>query len=107
MWSLLFNDLKIHTETGLLEKMSTQMELEHDATATATTLWRISCVETVLRTSTFVKKGRKLCINCFSGFMKKNAKKANLQKITDISSYQQRALLWLSMNIVTVKYTKQ
>ena len=62
MWSLLFNDLKIHTETGLLEKMSMQMELEHDTTATATTLWRISCVETVLRTSTFIKKGRKLYI---------------------------------------------
>ena len=72
--------------------MSTQMEVDHETTATI--LSRISCVEPVLRTSSFVEKGSKLYINCFSGFMKKNVKRANLQKISDISSNQQIALLW-------------
>ena len=64
-----------------------------DVDATATTLSRTSCVEPVLRTSPFVEKGRKLCTICFSGALKKNAKRANLQKMTNINSYQQRALL--------------
>ena len=68
--------------------------MEEDGGATATTLSRASCVEPVLRTFPFVEKERKLWIICFSGAMKKNAKWANLQKITDINSYQQRALLW-------------
>ena len=68
--------------------MSTQIKVDDDATAT--TLSRISSVEPVLRTSPFVEKGRKLCSICFSGAMKKNANRGNLQKITDISSYQQR-----------------
>ena len=83
---------KIQTEIGLLDNMSTQMEVDDDAIAT--TLSRTSCVEPVLRISPFVEKERKLCITCFSGAMKKNTKRANLQKITDINSNQQRALLW-------------
>ena len=73
--------------------MSTQMKVDDDATAT--TLSRISSVEPVLRTSLFVEKGRKLCSICFSGAMKKNANRGDLQNITDISSYQQRVLLWI------------
>ena len=68
--------------------------MEVDDDTTATTLSRTSCVEPVLRTSPFVEKGKKLCILCFSGAMNKNTKRANLQKITDINSYQQRVLLW-------------
>ena len=45
---------KIQTETGLLENMSTQMEV--DDGAIITTLSRTSCVGPVLRTSCFVKK---------------------------------------------------
>ena len=59
---------KMQTEAGLLENMS--MEMEVDDGATATILSRNSSVEPVLRTSPFLKKGRKLCIICFSGAMK-------------------------------------
>ena len=77
--------------------------------AIAATLSRTSCVEPVLRTPPiFVEKWRKLCIICFSGVMKKNAKRANLQKIADINSYINREHYYgLSMNIVTVNCTKE
>ena len=53
--------------------MLTQVEVDDDATAT--TLSRTSCVEPVLRTSPFFKKGMKLCIICFSGEeLEKNTK---------------------------------
>ena len=79
-------------EIGLLENMSTQTDVDDDVTATTPS--RTSYIEPVLRTSPFVKKGRKLCIICFSGTMKKNVKRTILQKITDINSYKQRSLLW-------------
>ena len=67
------------------ENMSTQMEVDDDTTAS--TLSRTSCVEAVLRSPPFV-------IISFSVDTKKNAKRANLQKVADTNSYQQRALLW-------------
>ena len=72
--------------------MPTQMEV--DDGGTAANLSKTSCVKSLLRSHRFVKKGRKLCIICFSCATKKNPKRANLQKITDTNSYQQRALLW-------------
>ena len=67
----------MQTKIGLLENMSTQMEVDDDATVT--TLSSTSCVEPVLRTSPFIKKEKKLCIICISGATKKNAKQALLQ----------------------------
>ena len=94
---------KIQPEIAFLE--NTQLKV--DDGATATTLSRTSCVEPVLWTSLLVEKGRKLCIICFSGAKQKNAKRANLQKITEINSHQQIALLWTKYEHVTVKCTKQ
>ena len=54
---LLFKKKKKNTEIDLLENMSTQIEVDDDATVT--TISKTSCVEPVLRTSPFVKKGRK------------------------------------------------
>ena len=78
---LLFKKKKKNTEIDLLENMSTQIEVDDDATVT--TISKTSCVEPVLRTSPFVKRGRKWCTIRFSGAMKKNDKRANLQKLTD------------------------
>ena len=68
----------MQTEIDLLEIMSTKMEIDDDAAVT--TLSKASCVELALRTSPFVKKGKKLCIICFSGAMKKNANREIFKK---------------------------
>ena len=72
--------------------MSNEMEVDED-TPTETSV-NTSNVEPLLQTSPFVEKGIKLCIICFSGATKKNAKRAKLQEITDVKSYQARALKW-------------
>ena len=60
------------------------------------TIVNTSCLTPLLKTSLFVKKGRKLCIICFSGAASKNAKRRNLQKIHNIESYKERAFKWTS-----------
>ena len=48
----------------------------------------------LLRSSPLVEKGRRICIICFAGASVKNAKRAKLEKIKDIKSYEERALEW-------------
>ena len=78
------------------------MEVDDDVTSAA--ISRTSCIAPVLRTSPFIKKGRKSCIICFSCTMKKNAKQAHMQKKKTASSHIIREDYYgLSMNILTVK----
>ena len=68
--------------------------MEVDEDTTTETFVETSNVGPLLQTSPFVEKGIKLCIICFSGGTKKNAKRAKLQNMTDVKSYQERALKW-------------
>ena len=100
---------KIQTEIGLLENMLLHMKVD-DATARHycyNSFNDFLCRNNVKNFPPFVEKGMKFCNICFSGAVKKNVKRANLHKITGVNSYQQRLYYGLSMNIVTVKCTKQ
>ena len=60
---------KLQTEIRLLENMLMQIELDDDAT-----FKDFLCRTSVMDFSFCQKKGRRLCIICFPGAMKKNAK---------------------------------
>ena len=77
--------------------MATEMEIDKDTTVNTLRLTPL------LKTSPFIEKGRKLCIICFSGAARKNAKGANLQKIYNIESYKYRAFKWTNYEHVCSK----
>ena len=96
-----------HMYVQIFFQLSWLMKLSSIKGVSLLTTLRFKCKALNSAKNFFCEEDRKLCIICFSGAMKKNAKRVHLQKVTDFSSYNQRALLSTKYLHVIVKCAKQ